>query len=69
LPTIIYGLSDLQPFENLFFMCDTHEEFLSAIANSIIEPDAVRRKRIEVAKEYTWSKNCRHIEELLIDTK
>lgn len=53
-PTVVIGLSSLERYRELFYLCATREEFLKAIELSKDEDPALRAARIECARLNSW---------------
>lgn len=54
-PTVVINLPSLQVYSNLFYLCSTHEEFLSSIEKSAFEDTSKMRERQEAAAQHSWT--------------
>ncbi len=65
-PTVVSGLSSLQDYHDLFYLCKTREEFLEALDRAMHEDDpALRERRLQCARENDWSRRIEQLEDNL----
>lgn len=61
-PTIVSGLKSLYEYADLFYIRETTDSFLAAIAEATQEPDERRRMRIASAEAHSFEKRMNQIE-------
>lgn len=64
-PTVVWGLSSLQSFAGLFYLCRQRSDFLPTIAQTIHEPAHLRQARIQFAQANDWSARIHTIDQQL----
>lgn len=64
-PTIVHGLPSLRRFERFFVLCDDHDSFLQAVAESAEDAPGAREARLEEARRHDWSVRIGELVEIL----
>lgn len=66
-PTIVHGLDYLREYSDLFYICDDHDQFLSAIERAVNEPSERKLPRIRLAEQNSYEKRIDEIESYIAE--
>jgi glycosyltransferase involved in cell wall biosynthesis len=61
-PVVAMNLESLDEYKDLFYLCESHEEFIQAILESKHESPSVREKRLVCARRNSWQRRIEEIE-------
>lgn len=61
-PTVAKGLSSLEEFSDLFYLCDDSESFVAAVRDAAAEAPELRQRRLETAQRNTWDRRASQID-------
>lgn len=65
IPTVTSGLISLDQFADLFYICQSRDEFLKAIEQALNEDPSLRERRMLCAERNSWTQRIDEIEEYI----
>jgi glycosyltransferase involved in cell wall biosynthesis len=65
-PTVVIGLPSLQQYRDMFYICETHDEFIQTIAQVMQENPSLRERRLQCAKDNDWLRRISQLEDNMI---
>ena len=64
-PVVAVSLSSLEEFRNICYISKSYDEFVDNIKKALNESNEIKNIRIEAAKNYSWKKRFKEIEQIL----
>jgi len=64
-PVVVVDLPSLEEFKDVCYISKSYDEFVENVKKALNESEKIKNKRIELAKNYSWNKRFKEIEQIL----